>query len=622
MAEFVKIIAFLDGSQTEEIRGLDELVVATSFISDTRNTDTAQPVLTVNNFTFIGSAAMSIISYQEGGVNRSTVGLLEGMPLRLIGTDGVTTSQIFNGYLDFRSYLKISAVEVSCDILPTDSMNSFSSISSKTFFNILQIKGVYKQSDYISTKYITEKLNKDAEAGTLSLAAFTLSVAAFQQGKELGKDIANIFAHTAGGVSGPIAGPAYAIAIALIDAIVFAKIVIKTVKLGIEFAEIYLPPVFRHNTITQFNLLEKAVNHLGYSFETNITKMNNIVHFPGKIPQQNAISLGFPPPMTFGLPKLGQPGQTLGEFIGIMLKMYRAQLAIIGNVVHLRSENDPFWEKNSAYILPDFGDDEVTAVNLKSEKRVFNIRDFKASTVISLSEDSTDEYTRVNWRGTNIQVIREPIDINDENLLLHDGLDEVSIPFSLGTRKDTLDNVEQAVANVLTLIDDLVNLFGGNSNLAGFVTSRIGALRISEKTFSNPKFIYLEKVNGVHEIPLMHRKLLSAKVLYEEFHAEKSFVNTKPVLSETSSTDLAVTYEDIAKPDFGNQKALFNDFPVGFGYQDSLKIQNNSYFATHQGDRGKIEKSEWTVRQVKAVQSYWIKEIWIRNLKETFVEPV
>jgi hypothetical protein len=544
------------------------------------------------------------------------------MPLRFIATDGETSSQIFDGYLDFENYRRISNVEISVDVLETTNLASFDRVSRITFFNILHVKGVYSTTDFISVKRITEKLNKNAEAATLATLTFVLSVQAFQQIKEISKDIANILAHTTGGITGPISGPIYAIAIAIIDIIALAKIVIEAVKLGIRIAEVYVPPVVRHNATTERKLLEKAINHLGYSFETNISEMDNTVYHPGRPPEQGFGVLGGPQFPTSGLPKVGQPGETLGEFISIMITKYYAQVAIIDNTVHLRSKNDPFWEKNSTYILPDFGDENTGAINLNSESRVFNVADFKANTTVSFVDDATDAYTTTNWKGTNFMVIREPIDVNNQKMLLHDGLDKNVIPISLGTRKDSLDQIESAVFQVLVQIDALINLFGGNSNLAGLISSRIGAFKTSERTFSNPKFIWVENNNGSYDIPVNHRDLLSAKSLYVKYHAEKSFVNTTPLLKFSTEDGISINYIDINTPNFGNQKALFNVPGMPFGYSDYLKVVKNSYFATNQGDRGKIEGSKYIIRQSIANQSYWIREIWTKNLKETFIEPV
>ena len=155
---------------------LDEIEIDTSFISDVRNTDIAQPVITVNKLNFVGSAARTIINYQLGGLTGASVGIMEGLPLTLWANDGVNNSKIFDGFLDFKKYEQIHGGEVVCGIKETGSMNSFDAISKVTYFNILESKGVFSKSDYTNVKYIIEKVDAEAEAASVSLALFILSI--------------------------------------------------------------------------------------------------------------------------------------------------------------------------------------------------------------------------------------------------------------------------------------------------------------------------------------------------------------------------------------------------------------------------------------------------------------
>jgi len=93
-------------------------------------------------------------------------------------------------------------------------------------------------------------------------------------------------------------------------------------------------------------------------------------------------------------------------------------------------------------------------------------------------------------------------------------------------------------------------------------------------------------------------------------------------LNVISTDDVKINYEDVNVPNFGNQKRLFNDNLIGFGITDYLKLKINSYFATFDGQNGRIEKSKWMIEIHKASQSYSIEEIWTKNLVESFIEPV
>lgn len=628
----VKIIAYLDGKETDEIRNLDQIEIDTSFISDIRNTDTAQPAITINELNFVGGAARTIINYQLGGLTGASVGIMEGLPLTLWANDGINNEKIFDGFLDFKKYEQINEGEVVCGLKEVGSMNSFDAISKVTYFNILESKGVFSQSDYTNVKYIIERVDAEAEAASAAISLFILSIQLAQQARNIEKDLADFVAHTTGGVPGLIAGPIYLAVILIIDLALFALLSIQIIKLSKKLVELLAPPKRNHKSIFLKKLFEKSLNHLGYSFETNITEMDNTVYLPAR-PDQKVKDI------KSGVPKVGQPGQTLAEIIGIVLKKYDAQFAIIGSVAHIRSVNDPFWIQNSTYILPDWGSDDVTAVNLESESKIFNINDFNSSIKISFASDGNDAYTISSWKGTSFVVSTEEINVNDPKKLLFEGLDEVNIPISLGVRKDVLSEVEIVLFQLLSIADSVINFFVGavnlilalipgtntlsKSNLAGSIADRIGALKLSQSSFNNPKFIWLElNSKGVFSIPFNHRDKLSARVVYVKYHARKSFVNTTPLLNVISTDDVKINYEDINTPNYGNQKRLFDDNLMGFGITDYLKLKINSYFATFDGKNGRIEKSKWLIEIHKASQSYSIEEIWTKNLVESFIEPV
>lgn len=628
----VKIIAHLNGSETEEIRNLQDIEIDTSFISDTRNTDAAQPVITINELNFVGGAARTVINYQLGGLTGASVGIMEGLPLTLWANDGINNEKIFDGFLDFKKYEEINGGEVVCGLKEVGSMNSFDAISKVTYFNILESKGVFSQSDYTNVKYIIERVDAEAEAASVAISLFIMSIQLAQQARNISKDIADFTAHFFGGLTGPVAAGVYIAAILLIDLALFALLSAQIIKLSKKLVELLAPPKRNHKSIFLNTLLEKSLNHLGYSFETNITEMNSTVYLPAR-PDQKVKDI------KSGVPKVGQPGQTLAEIIGILLTKYDAQLAIIGSVVHIRSVNDPFWIQNSTYILPDWGSDDVTAINLESESKIFNIDDFNSSIKISFASDGNDAYTISSWRGTSFVVSTEEINVNDPKKLLFEGLDEVNIPMSLGVRKDNLSEVEMVLFQLLSIADSIINVFvdavnfiltkipGTNtlskSNLAGSIADRIGALKLSQTSFNNPKFIWLElNAKGIFSIPVNHRDKLSARVMYVKYHARKSFVNTLPLLSVVSSDDVSVDFVDVNTPNYGNQKRLFNDNLIGFGITDYLKLKINSYFATSDGQNGRIEKSKWNIENHKASQSYSIEEIWTKNLVESFIEPV
>jgi hypothetical protein len=611
----VKILAYLDGQVVNDVLGLDEIEIDTSFISDSRTSETAQPVININKLNFVGASAQKIISYQLGGLTGASNGILEMMPLKLVATNGTIAITIFDGGLNFKDYQQISPSEVSCAILETDSMNSANERFKSYYFNLAEEKGVYKQSDYIEVKYIIEKVDVAGEVASLSVTLFLLSMALIQQAEKVAKELGTFLAFIKTLPGGSIGAAAYKLAVFIADTTILVKLTIEIIDLCIKLVETVAPPVRRHKAIREHDLLRIAFADLGYTFETNILEMYDLAVLPSNPSLGNDI--------TSGVPRIGQIGDNLADFIGIVLDKYDAQLTIINNVVHIRSVNDPFWKKTSTYILPDVGSDDVTAIDLQSEFVQFNQKDFTANTKISFARDVSEEYTIREFEGTNFMVIREPENVSNPKNLLFDGLDEINIPYSLGVRKTELSEIENILKDILETADtfiDVITIGFSNSNLAGLINDRIGALKLSQSIFTNPKFIYMERRNNVWEVHANQRNRFSAKVLYDKYHSRKSFVNTSPVISYVKTTDSANIYEDLGRKDYGNQKRLFENFPVPFGMNDYDKMKNNSYFSTVGGEEGKIEDSKWHIRENETVQNYWIKQLWTKNIKEVFIE--
>jgi hypothetical protein len=176
------------------------------------------------------------------------------------------------------------------------------------------------------------------------------------------------------------------------------------------------------------------------------------------------------------------------------------------------------------------------------------------------------------------------------------GLDQIQIPMALGNRKDKLNPVEEVVKVAAQAADAVINIFGGNSKLAARVTRRVGMLKVGNNIHSIAKLLYLDVNN---KMPINHRDLFSAKVLYEKYHNERSFVAN----------------------DFGGQYEIYRDIKVPFGLEQFLALIRNSNFTNFDGRLGKVDSIKWTMGKDFALMDYRIQEPYTRNLNETFVEP-
>lgn len=613
-----KYTFYLGGAVSKPPTNWRGLEVSATFLSTDEGTgvrvsETLQANIDIDAFTFVNEEAQKIINYRKSGLTGGN-GVFEGYPFRIDVSDGTTTKTLLDAFIDFKnSYREVSSVEVSCKIKQIDNINSFDDRVRVNSLEYLESLGVFGQSDYINIPYIVERIDNGPELAMLQMTLVMYTIQGAQLVKEIFKDIANIAAHTAGGITGPISGIGYAIAVLALDIAFLAVLIIQMFKLLIEMIKLLAPPVQFHKGTYLFTLLEKSFDFLGYKFETGIEELSKIAYLPKKGSGVSSISSG--------VPKIGESGSSVSDLIGIVLKLFTAKIAIIDDTVHIRWKDDTFWIKNSPLVLVDVGNSDANAQNLESEEVVLNTNDFNANTFSGFSSDGSDQWTLEDDEGIDVQIIREPIVFTDEKKLLFNGLEDTLIPCALASRKDSLSGPEkilEALQSALKpVLDQAYAIYGNQINailgqsgtqipaqgntIFNYLntTSRIGAMKISSKTYSVPKLVLLEETKDGLKIPENHRKVLGARALYEKYGIANSFSSAN---------------------NFKMQRQLFTERDIPFAYSDFLKINNNSYFTTFDGKSGKFESVKWKLDADKATVDYWLEKAYTDNIKETIIE--
>jgi len=581
---------------------------------DVREAETVQANITIDEFTFTNENAQTIIDYRKAGITGG-FGVFEGLSFRIDVSDGTTTTILFNGFIDFKNnYREVSPVEVICKIKQLNSLNSFGGVISVNQFEYLESVGVYKQSDYVSIPFLVQRVDIEPELMTLEITLAMFTIQAAQLIKEITKDIGIVvaIASTVTGIPGSLV---LAILILLADVLFLVVLLKQIVKVLLAMANLLAPPVKIHKGIFLDTLIEKAMVHLGYNgLNTTVEEFSKVAYLGHKGSGDGLI--------TSGIPKIGEAMSDIFSMIGEMLKISNGRIAIIDNVVHIHTEESPFWRKNSTYQLPDVGNSDSLAMNLESEEVVLNTADFKGTTFIGFNSDGSDQWTLVDDEGTDTQIIRRPKTFStDEKKLLLDGIEDVRIQLALGSRKSELNQVELILELIKNSVNKIIgsgNAIGGNqigANSTGFplpppiaiinsiLSQRKGALKISSKAFSVGKLIYLENqgtaANPDYWIPKNHREKFSAGVLYNKYHISNSF----------SSDNL-----------FKRQRKLFLEREIPFNYNDFLKVNNNSYFTTFDGLNAKIESMKWKIDADTAIVDYWVEFIYTTNLTQVKID--
>jgi hypothetical protein len=577
----VKPVFKLDGAVTIPPKDWGGISILATF-----DDNGGQANISTEEFVFVNENAVKIRNYILGGLTGTSVGIFEGLPFSIELQNG-TSYNAFEGFLDLNEFVELDPVHVKCKIKKDQGLNALSDRAAGLTYRYLYSIGALTQGDFTDIPYVREKPANQtiAEASILAVTLFLMAKQLADIVKEISKDVAAIIAHFTDYPPNPLGSIIWTIAVALINTIYAALITIYLIQLTIDLIDLLIPPTRLWRGCKIKTLIEKALTYLGYSYSSSISELNNMYYLPSKNDEGRRFILS-PSTTALGIPDTVDFGYTLSEMLELVNRMFSAQLTIIGNTVHQEPLiNDSFWLSLSTYQLPD----------VENEVKLYNTKDLEGRYLVSFDTDLTDEWTIINFLGTNYEVVTQPTVINNKKRVLTTGFGETRIPMALPNRKDKLSLLEESVLKVAQVIDGVVNFFGGSSNQAARIKSRVGLLKVTGDNTQTAKLVLMDAGGSFgYTIPTNHRDILNAKYLWLNYVSDRSFVLHGK----------------------RGQKRLFKDLKIPFGFTDFLQLINNSYCITHTGQRAKIEKIAWSFDQDFAVIDGWIREPYTNNLTE------
>jgi len=574
----------LNGQNISAAVEWEDIQVEATFINESASggqIQSIQPNIDIERFTFVNDAAKLIRDYIQAGENGTGVGIFEGIPFEITANDGSNITCTFNGFLDLTdSYEEIHSSKVMSKVMDLSGLNSLSQRAQGVTYGFLLDAGVITSSDFTDIEYVMEKELQPLQLILTAVTIYLMTKELVEGVRKLFDDAANLVAHITGGITGGIAGVLLALAQVLIQAAYVAIMIAAIIKLVTELINSLISPIRKHKGINFRTLLEKGVGHLGLTLVSpNISELDLLFYLPSKPEEDTPISEGIPRPDDFGY--------TVDEALDLAQRSFNAKIQVEtdGITLQLRSLNDPFWDQSSTHQMAD----------ILLESKIFNTGEFSASRSIEFLTDVKDEHTSNNYKGTNFVITTRPKTVNDDRMVMMTGFDRTQILVALPNRKDKLSDIEKALVVVAGAADEIIRAFGGSSNLASKIKGKVGMLKVAENIHTVPKLVPLR--NG--RMPSNHRALWSAKILETKYHNERSFVRNN----------------------FGQQHQLFRDQEVPFGLEEFLQLIQNSFFTTFDGRQGKADSIKWNMGRDKAFMDFRIKEIYTRNLQETFTEP-
>ena len=455
------------------------------------------------------------------------VGLFEGIPYELQLEGGIT----LNYYIDLLDSLVITDTEAQVKIKQRTSIDNFKERAEGTSFNLMLTKGTAFNT--FDVPYLVIKDNIVGELFTTATSLFLMSKTIAEQVRDLKEAIAEI-----NEAIGTDVGDATATIIRALARLVYLGTLLYLCSLlVIRLIALIFPPLRNLKGIKVKDLLETACAYFGYTFESTILtdQLPNLTILPVPLKKDRPSIFEFIPaelvPTIYndGIPGSSDTTPTTWSLLQALENMFNARTKVFNNVVRL--ERRDYWENLASLNL-------TPALTLQDERLdsfSYNTGDVWKRYFITYNKDFSEIHTLDKIRDfIDAEFSTEPSNFVNEDLVSIKGLNEVNIPFSLGSRKESLNVVEKAVKDVIEVLDILVSVFGGSSNLSATIDARKGALQVGGEYWATTKLLYT--VDGRQTADYLDK--ISASSLWANYHSINQIQENAYTIKETSRVRL------------------------------------------------------------------------------------
>ena len=583
-------------------------VINLSSINIELNNDLNDPSATgtvSTNTILLDSTGAKIVNQAIADGIGGGVGMFEGLPARLTFESGSEEIDIINGYIDLAdSSNEFECDKVSVKIVQRGGNDWFQKRKDSFSYGFLASlpvgrKGKISPSDYIPVPYVISTIPNVRELAIISISAFMLAM----QIRTVVKDILQIAVDLAGIASAIRAIIKLALYVAFLIILIIAMI-----KLIRQLVNLIIQPIKFHMGMRLLTMLEKGAEHIGQKFESTIfldPDWKDLVIIPDKFQSFNDGTdsgiLGFTKP-DFAKQK-GHLNGTFGDALNIGLKLFNARL-IVGDGI-IRMERVDVNTSTNNYVVP--------AVEILAKQ--YNADELKSNLRIRFSTDFTESNTVDQLEGTFTDVIVEPLAIENDDMVLLQGLESVEMGVAQAKRKDKFTGPEfelnQAVKAIGPLLNAMVKIappdvkrkvpIGG---LGSLIENRLGMMLSENDYFSTPKAVLLSiGINAIDtKIKDTNATRLTSNGLYSEFYFVNSFVPSVK----------------LPKP---NQWIKRKHDSIPFCFEDYKLVRNNNLIFDSEERPCKIISLSWQPEAEKAEIEFWEQTIYATNLKETILTP-
>ena len=501
----------------------------------------------------------------------ATQGPFEGMPYTIQMDGGITLEY----YVDFLEQAIFRDHEIEVKIKRRGGKDQFFDNADGLTFELMRAKGI--NFDLISTPYVIVKDNV-AEVGiSMSIALYVMTRELIQAIRDLATTVENLIqAVTPNATLPPLPplGSIIKLAVAVVAQLIYTSLLlVAVVKLAQQMFDLIFPKVRYFNSCKVKELLSKGCQYLGYSFQsTLLDSISGLTILPVPILKekasiweklQNDLNFSF----TKGYPTAQDSTPTLGTLISAIETQLNAKTKVLNGVVYL--EIRTYWQNITPNVI-------VPALALQGERQneyFLNTDEAWRRYYIHYQIDYSDIHTLDYYDPTDAEYSTEPLNPLNPDLVTIKGLNDINIPFALGSRKSGLNWLEKFVKAYFEVVDAVTGVFGGGTNFASAIENRAGVLQISSQFYSQTKMLYL--IGGKQ--PANYMDFLSASALWNKFH----YINQIQA----------------------NSFKVINEVRTRISSQDFVDLLGNNY-AEINGTVSEILRIEWIDEKSHALISY------------------
>jgi len=458
----------------------------------------------------------------------NNVGLFEGIPYSV-----VTSGQTLEYFVDLTDGLKVREHEVEVNLKKRGGLDIFRERANGTSFDLMLKNGVI--FDTKNVPYFVIKDNQGELILNLAITTYIMTKEIVQAGFDLQEAGQNLIeaslpipglSPTGPTVSYNVGAIISASIIFIFKLAYYVLLTLALIKLASELFAVLFPAKKYFKATYFIEIMQKGCAYFGYDFQSTLLDASPyFALMPVPLtPERESIfdtqifstltTLNF----STGLPSSSDTVATFGQFIDSLETMFNARLIVRDGVVRIERRD---WLENQAINMIE------PALNLQSDRDSefqYNALDIWKRYYIHYALDYSDIHTldNVTYDKHNAEFSTEPdFPVVNQDLVTIKGLNDVSIPYSLGARKNDLNVIEKIAKGVFTLIDSVANVFGGNSNFASQIDSRKNALQISQLYFSTTKVLYGQTGQVIANELVQEESYfdnISAKALWDKYH--------------------------------------------------------------------------------------------------------